>query len=169
MPTPLSRNGRLACALLIAALAGAGCSDQTAPAGAEDGAAASSPVEARKGPRDPSISYLHVEGNTLFISNSVATIYVDVTLTNPGPKTTGLSVQGLVQQGLNAVTMGSALLRCTESEGTLPHGTCTTTIVLTSPDGGLAAGSALFTLRLLKDGVLGPIASRSVSVNIFRS
>jgi hypothetical protein len=169
MPTPLLRNARLACVLLIAALAGTGCSDQNAPAGAEDEASVSSPVEVRKGSRTPSISYLHVEGNTLFISNSVATIYVDVTLTNPGPRTPGLSLQGLVQQGTNGVLMNSALVRCSTSEGTLPHGTCTMTVVLTSPDGGLAAGSALFTLRLLKEGVPGQIASQSVTVNVFRS
>jgi hypothetical protein len=72
-----------------------------------------------------------------------------------------------VEQGTNGVLMSSALLRCSESEGTLPHGTCTTTVVLTSPDAGLAAGSALFTLRLLKEG--GQIDSQSVNVNVFRS
>ena len=78
MPTPLARHPHLAGVLLIAALAGAGCSEQTAPSGAEDRAAASSPVEARKGSRTPSISYLHVEGSTIYVNSGQAYAYVDV-------------------------------------------------------------------------------------------
>jgi hypothetical protein len=44
---------------------------------------------------------------------------------------------------------------------------CTLTVDLSSSDGGLVSGTALFTLRLLKDGV-GQISGQTVSVNVFR-
>jgi hypothetical protein len=166
MPTRLARNAHLAGVLLIAALAGTGCSDQTAPAGAKDGAAASSPVETRQRSRTPRVDYLHVHDNTLYVNSGQAYLTADVNLTNWGPKTGGLSLQGLVQQGLNTVTMSSTPIICSDTEGTLPHGACALTVDLSSPDGGLVSGTALFTLRLLKDGV--QLSAQVVSVNVFR-
>ena len=167
MPTLLARQAHLAGVLLIAALTGTGCSDQTAPAGAEDGAAVSRPVEAVKRSRTPRVDYIHVRDNTLYVNSGQAYLTVDVTLTNWGPKTTGLSLQGLVQQDLNTVTMSSTLIHCSDTDGTLPHGVCTLTLEPSSSDGGLVSGTARFTLRLLKDGV-GQISGQTVSVNVFR-
>lgn len=165
MPTPLARNAHLAGVLLLAALAGTGCSDQTAPAGAEGDPAVGSPAEVRRS-HTPRVDYIHVRDNTLYVNSGQAYLMVDVTLTNWGRKTGGLSLQGLVQQGLNTVTMSSTAIICSDTEGTLPHGVCTLTADLSSPDGGLVSGTALFTLGLLKDGV--QISSQTVSVDVFR-
>jgi hypothetical protein len=170
MPTSLPGNVRLASILLIAALAGAGCGDQTAPAGSEAGAAAGSPIEARKSSRTPIISDLHVHDNTLYVNSNSGEAYLatEVTITNPGGKATGLSLQGVVNQGADSVIMSSAALMCSEVEGTLPHGTCTMAFEPLSSDGGLESGSALFTVRLVKDGVPGWVAFRSTYVDVFR-
>ena len=165
MPTLLPRDAHLAGVLLIAALAGTACSDQTAPAGAESGAAVSGPAEVRRS-RTPRVDYINVRDNTSYVNSGQAYLTVDVTLTNWGPKTSGLSLQGLVQQGLNTVTMSSTPIICSDTEGTLPHGVCTTTVEPSAPDGGLVSGTAQFTMRLLKDGV--QLSAQVVSVNVFR-
>ena len=165
MPIPLARNARLAALVLLTSLAGAGCSDQTGPAG-PDAEAGGDLADARVVHRAPRIDYVSVDNNTVYVNGGESYLTAVVTLTNGQGKATGLSLQALVVQGPTTKPMTTPAIHCANDDGTLPHGVCTLTLELSGTDVGLLTGSADFSLRLLQNGTF--ISGWQTTVNVLR-
>lgn len=165
MPIPLARNARLAALLLLTSLAGAGCSDQTGPAGT-DAEAGGDLADARIVHRAPRIDYVSVDNNTVYVNGGESYLTAVVTLTNGQGKATGLSLQALVVQGATTKPMTTPAIHCANDDGTLPHGVCTLTLELSGTDLSLVTGSADFNLRLLQNGTF--ISGWQTTVNVLR-
>lgn len=170
MPTHhLTRMGPL---LLIAALAGTGCSDQTGPTVPESNEAVVSRAEsnpARSGATF--ISDLRVQSNAVFMSTSGGYLDLTVVLANPGRKATGLYLQGVVRQWSLTANTSQPPLRCGAVAGTMPRGTCSMTVQLTVPFRDFYASSGQFTLKLLQrnpDNTVSVLDTRTVDVVIVR-
>jgi hypothetical protein len=160
-----ARSARVACLLLLAALAGAGCSDQTAPTSpdTEGGAVSGGAADAK---RTTFISDLRLHSTVVYVDAGVAYVRVNYELTNPGGKTSGLHIEGSLRQGSLDQGTGYAMIGCGEVPGTMGHGTCRATTLLEIPAAGLQYGSAQFTLTLsrLVNNVSTTHDSRTVNV-----
>jgi hypothetical protein len=153
------------CLLLLTALAGAGCSDQTAPTSPDtDGGAASGGADAK---RTTFISDLRLHSNVVYVDAGVAYVQVNYELTNPGGKTNGLHIEGSLRQGSLDQGTGYAMIGCGEISGTIGHGTCRATTLLQIPAAGLQYGAAQFTLTLSKLVNNAATALDSRTVNVF--
>ena len=164
-----ARHARVACLLLLAALAGAGCSDQTAPTSPDtDGGAVSGGAADAK--RTTFISDLRLRSDTLYVYSFGANPEVTYELTNPGGKTGGLHIQGVLRQGSVNQSSAYAPIYCGEVPGTIWHGTCRWLYGLLIPPAGFQSGPAQFTLRLTKlvNNVATTLDSRTVDVVIVR-
>jgi hypothetical protein len=179
MPTTLSldltriraRRARVTCLLLLAALAGAACSDQTGPTSpdTDGGAVSGGAADAR---RTPFISDLRLRSTTLYVGSNGIGITPDYELTNPGGKTSGLYIRGELRQGSVNLTSPYALVPCGQQvPGTIRRGTCSGAYGLLIPTTGLLTGPAQFTLRLsqMVNNVATTIDSRTVEVYIIRN
>lgn len=172
---PTHRLTRVGSLLLIAALAGTGCSDQTGPTAPKTSETVVSRPEsnpARSGATF--ISDLRVHSNAVFMSINGTGGWLDLTavLTNPGRKATGLYLQGVVRQGTLTATSDQAPIRCGAGEGTMPRGkTCSMTVELTVPQRNFFASEGQFTLKLVQrqlDGSVTVLDTRTVDVVIVR-
>lgn len=172
-PTPTrARRTRVGFLLLIAALAGTGCGDRTAPTAPEAGevAVGDGPTAVKRS-RTPYISTLQVHSNAIVLAAAGGYVGLDVGLTNRGPKIAGLYLEGEVRQGSLVVSTDQMIVHCPELNGTMPHGTCTMRIELSVPPSAFTAGSAQFTLKLLKRGAdnsVVTLASAGLQVTIVR-
>jgi hypothetical protein len=165
---PRARHARVACLLLLAALAGAGCSDQTAPTlpDADGGAVSGGAADAK---RTTFISDLRLPSNVVYVhSSGGADVAVEYELTNPGGKASGLHIEGHLRQGSVNSTSGYAKIECREVPGMIGHGTCRVRTLLQIPNAGLQYGPAQFTLTLTKlvNNVATSLDSRTVNVEI---
>ncbi len=162
-----ARQARVAGLLLLAALAGAACSDQTAPTSpdADDAPVSGGAADAK---RTTFISYLLTNPTVSANSTYGADVSVKYELTNPGGKTGGLHIHGELRQG--SVNQGSdyAKIECGEVPGTIGHGTCRSSTLMHISPGSFQNGPAQFTLRLskLKNNVATTVDSRTVDVVI---
>jgi hypothetical protein len=162
-----ARNARVAWILLLTALAGAGCSDQTAPTSPDtDGGAVSGGAADAK--RTTFISDLRLRSNVVYVDLGATDVPVDFELTNPGGKTSGLHIEGELRQGPLSPGSGYIKIGCGEVPGTIGHGTCRSSTLLHIPAAGLQYGPAQFTLTLSKlvNNVPTTLDSRTVSVFI---
>ena len=171
-PTRLrARSPRVTCLLLLAALAGAGCSDQTAPTSpdADDVPVSGGAADAK---RTTFISDLRLRSNTLYVGSSGTAVQVAYELTNPGGSTSKLFVRGELRQGAVNQSSNYAIIPCAgEVPGTVRHGTCLVgDYGLLVPTAGLQSGPAQFTLRLsrLVNNVATTLDTRTVDVSIVR-
>jgi hypothetical protein len=170
MPTHrLTRMGPL---LLLAALAGTGCSDQTGPTVAETSKTVVSRAEANPARSGATfISDLRVRSDAVFMSLSGGYVELTVVLANPGRKATGLYLQGVVRQGSLTANTDQAPLRCTAVEGAMPRGTCIMAAQLMVPFRDFYASSGQLTLKLLQrnpDNTVTVLDSRTVDIVIVR-
>jgi len=167
---PRARHARVACLLLLAALAGAGCSDQTAPSSPNTGGGAVS-GGAADAKRTPFISDLRLRYTTLYVGSNGIVITPDYELTNPVGKTSGLYIRGELRQGSVNQTSPYALVPCGQQViGTIRRGTCSGAYGLLIPTTGLQSGPAQFTLRLsqMVNNVATTLDARTVEVYIIR-
>lgn len=162
---PRARHARVACLLLLVALAGAGCSDQTAPTSPDAGG---DPIVAADAKRTTFISYLLTNPTVAANSTYGADVSVKYELTNPGGKTSGLRIHGELRQGSVNQVSDYAKIECGEVPGTIGHGTCRSSTLMHIPPGSFQHGPAQFTLRLskLKNNVETTVDSRTVDVVI---
>ena len=163
------------CLLAIAALTGAGCSENAPPsapeaarAGVTPAAAATKPV-----PRAPYISdlQLHYPYVDMGPDGTYDNGY-DVVLTNPASKTTGLYLQSELQQNQHTMDAGGTIIYCAAPDGVLQHGTCRMMLGITPPPTYLSLGPARFTLKLVQrgaDNTIKVLDSRTVDVVIVHS
>jgi hypothetical protein len=162
-----ARQARVAGLLLLAALAGAGCSDQTAPTSpdADDAPVSGGAADAK---RTTFISDLQLRTYVVYVHSSRAYVEVNYELTNPGGKTSGLHIEGGLRQGSVNVGSGYAMIGCGLGAGMIGHGTCRSTTLLEIPAAGLQYGPAQFTLTLSKlvNNVATGLDSRTVDVFI---
>lgn len=161
-----ARQARVACLLLLAALAGAGCSDQTAPTPDADNAPVSGGAADAK--RTTFISYLLTNPTVSANSTYGADVSVNHELTNPGGKTSGLHISGELRQGSVSQGTDYTIIECGKVPGTIGHDTCRSSTLMHIPPGSFQNGPAQFTLRLskLKDNVATTVDSRTVDVVI---
>lgn len=166
---PSPRQARVACLLLLAALAGAGCSHQTAPTSpdADDAPVSGGAADAK---RTAFISDLRLRSDTVYVYSNGEVVEVNYELTNPGGKTSGLSIQGELRQGLVNQSTNYALIWCGEVPGTIGHGTCRWVYGLLMPPASFQSGPAQFTLRLTKlvNNLVTTLDSRTIDVVIRR-
>jgi hypothetical protein len=159
----------VACLLLVAALAGAGCSDQTAPTSpdADDAPVSGGAADAK---RTTFISDLRLGSDTLYVYSFGANPQVTYQLTNPGGKTSGLYIQGVLRQGSVNQSSSYAISYCAGVPGTIWHGTCQALYGLLIPPASFQSGPAQFTLRLVQvvNNVLTTLDSRTVDVVLVR-
>jgi hypothetical protein len=164
------------CLLAVAALAGAGCSENAPPTAPEAARAVVTPAAAatKPSPRAPYISDLQL--HSVYVDMGPDGTYdngYDVVLTNPGSKTTGLYLQSELQQNQHTMDAGGTIIFCPALDGVLQHGTCRMTFGITPPDPRIfVVGPALFTLKLVQRGADNSIKvldSRSVEVWIVHS
>ena len=163
------------CLLAVAALAGAGCSENAPPTAPEAARAVVTPAAAatKPSPRAPYISDLQL--HSVYVDMGPDGTYdngYDVVLTNPGSKTTGLYLQSELQQNQYTVDGGGTIIFCPALDGTLQHGTCRMTFGITPPPVYLSLGPARFTLKLVQRGADNSIQvldSRTVDVVIVHS
>ncbi len=164
---PSPRRARVACLLLLAGLAGAGCSDQTAPTSpdADDAPVGGGAADAK---RTTFISYLLTNPTVSANSTYGADVSVNYELTNPGGKTSGLHISGELRQGSVSQNTGYTIIECGKVPGTIGHDTCRSSTVMHIPPGSFQNGPAQFTLRLSKLGnnVATTVDSRTVDVVI---
>jgi hypothetical protein len=160
-----ARSARVACLLLLAALAGAGCSDQTAPTSPDAGG---DPIGAADAKRTTFISYLLTNPTVYANSSYGADVSVDYELTNPGGKTSGLHIHGELRQGSVSQGTDYTILECGKVPGMIGRGTCRSSTLMHIPPGGFQSGPARFTLTLSKlvNNVATPVDSRTVDVVI---
>jgi hypothetical protein len=153
--------------LLLAALAGAGCSDQTAPTSpdADDAPVSGGAADAK---RTTFISDLQLRNYVVYAHPNGAYVSLEYELTNPGGKTGGLHIEGGLQQGSVSHGSGYAKIECGGAASTIGHGTCRSTALLEIPAAGLQYGPAQFTLTLSKlvNNVATTLDSRTVNVFI---
>jgi hypothetical protein len=172
-PIMTIRKARSLYLLAVLALAGTGCSDNSSPTGPETAQAVPGAQAAAKDTRAPYISDLQL--HSIYLDMGPDGTYdngYDVTLTNPGPKTTGLYLQSEVQQNQYTVDGGGTIIFCPALDGSLLHGTCKMTFGITPPPVYLALGPARFTLRLVQrraDNSLTVLDSKTVDVIIVHS
>ena len=171
-PAPThARRTRVSLLLLIAALSGAGCSDQTAPTppDADDVLVGGGAADAK---RTAFISDLRLPSTTLYVGSSGTAVQVGYELTNPGGKTSELFVRGELRQGAVDQSSNYAIIPCVgQVPGTVRHGTCRVGgYGLLVPTAGLQSGPAQFTLRLsrLVNNVATTLDTRTVDVWIVR-
>ncbi|HEX6669481.1 MAG TPA: hypothetical protein VF061_07990 [Gemmatimonadales bacterium] len=162
-----ARQTRVAGLLLLAALAGAGCSDQTAPTSPDtvDAPVSGGAADAK---RTTFISYLLTNPTVFANSTYGADVSVKYELTNPGGKTSGLHIHGELRQGSVTQSSDYTKIECGEVPGTIGHGACGASTLMHIPPGSFQHGPAQFTLRLsnLKDNGATTVASRTVDVYI---
>jgi hypothetical protein len=169
---PAHRLTRVGSLLLIAALAGTGCSDQTGPTAPKTSETVVSRPEsnpARSGATF--ISDLRVQSNSVYMSTGGGILNLTVVLANPGRKATGLYLQGVVRQGTLTAPTDQAPLRCTAVEGAMPRGTCGMGVQLTVPFRDFTNMLGQFTLKLLQrnpDNTVTMVDSRTVDIVIVR-
>jgi hypothetical protein len=172
-PIMTTRTARSVYLLAVVALVGTACSDNSSPTGPETVQAVPSDQAAAKVTRAPYISDLQL--HSIYVDMGPDGTYdngYDVTLTNPGPKTTGLYLQSEIQQNQYTVDGGGTIIFCPALDGSLQHGTCRMTFGITPPPVYLALGPARFTLRLMQrrpDNSLTELDSRTVDVIIVHS
>jgi hypothetical protein len=141
--------------LALLALAGAACSDDTsptAPQAVEPAATVTAAAPAK--PRTPYIS--DVQLHYIYIDMGPDGTYdnrVDIELTNPGPKATGLHLKATVQDNHYTVDGGSLTLVCPTPDGSLPRGTCRLRFFVTPPPHWLELGPAKLTITLMQRGL----------------
>ncbi len=165
---------RSLCLLTVAALLGAGCSDHASPTAPEavQAVVADDPA-ALKATRTPYIADLQL--HYIYVDIGPDGTYdngYDVTLTNPGPKTSGLYLQSELQQTQYTVDGGGTIIFCPALDGVLQHGTCKMTFGITPPPVWFPLGPARFTLKLVQRGADNSIKvldSRTVDVVIVHS
>src|SRR5688500_16417077 len=163
-----ARSARVACLLLLAALAGAGCSERTAPTSPDaDDFPASGAADAK---RTAFISDLQLRSDTVYVYSNGQVVEVNYELTNPGGKTSGLYIQGELRQGVISRSSGYANTYCEGVAGTIRHGTCRWLYGLLIPPADFQSGPAQFTLRLtqLVNNVRTTLDSRTLDVVIRR-
>lgn len=162
-----ARQTRVAGLLLLAALAGAGCSDQTAPTSpdAVDAPVSGSAADAK---RTTFISYLLTNPTVAANSTYGADVSVKYELTNPGGKTSGLHIHGELRQGSVTQSSDYTKIECGEVPGTIGHGTCGASTLMHIPPANFQNGPAQFTLTVskLKNNVATTVDSRTVDVYI---
>jgi hypothetical protein len=167
LPRPPIRGARAAGFLLLAALAAAGCSDQTAPTSpdADGGAVSGGAADAK---RAPFISDMQLQSSVVYVDDGVAYVQVSYELTNPGGKTGGLHIDGSLRQGSFSQGTDYAMIGCGDAPGRIGHGTCRASTLLEIPAAGLQYGSAQFTLTLSRvvSNVATALDSRTANVFI---
>jgi hypothetical protein len=169
-----TRRIRSLCLLAVAALLGAGCGDNASPTAPETVQAdvADGPAAA-KATRTPFIEDLQL--HFIYVDIGPDGTYdngYDVTLTNPGPKTTGLYLQSELQDNQYTVDGGGTIIFCPALDGVLQHGTCKMTFGINPPPVYFPLGPARFTLKLVQRGADNSIKvldSRTVDVVIVHS
>ena len=160
-----------ACLFAVVALAGAGCSDDTAPTApaAAHGSVALGVAAAKPRPRAPYISSLQL--STIYIPTSPSDEITPftVTVTNPGSKDVlGISLEGELQPTFNnqPPPATSFVASCPNATGVVPRGDCTMSNWIASGP-FLWPGPGTFTLRLLQqqpDGTKKVLDSRTIDV-----
>jgi hypothetical protein len=168
-----TRRIRSLCLLAVAPLLGAGCRDNVSPTAPEAVQAVVADPAAAKTTRTPFIEDLQL--HYIYVDIGPDGTYdngYDVTITNPGPKTTGLYLQNELQGGQYTVDGGGTIIFCPALDGVLQHGTCKMTFGINPPPVYFPLGPARFTLKLVQRGADNSIKvldSRTVDVVIVHS
>jgi hypothetical protein len=164
---------RLAGLLAIVAIAATGCSDSsatTAPTAMRPAAHVASAAAAKA----PYIS--DVQLSSIYIDMGPDGTYDNgytVTLTNPGPRATGLFFDTEVRQNLSTMDAGGSTIFCPAMDGVLTKGTCRMMWWVTPPDPfRFVVGPATLTIRLKQrgsDNSIKLLDSRTVDIYIVHS